>query len=108
MDILGQLDDLLKQATEERSHYYVGHVVERAVAEIASLRFKHDLDHKLADKWFERIVAAQVYCGNDDHWAITPADRLVEVEQILAGNERAIREAMNEEERIKDAGKRGI
>jgi len=38
MDIMEDLNDLIKQATEERSHYYVKSVAERARAEIATLR----------------------------------------------------------------------
>jgi hypothetical protein len=37
-DILEDLKDLHKQATVERSHYYVGSVVKRAIAEIEQLR----------------------------------------------------------------------
>jgi len=38
MDILDQLKDLHKQATKERSHYYVGSIVEKSIAEITALR----------------------------------------------------------------------
>lgn len=37
-DILGRLRDLHKQATEERSHNYVGACVRDAIAEIELLR----------------------------------------------------------------------
>lgn len=37
-DILDDLRDLHKQATTERSHYYVAATVERAISEIESLR----------------------------------------------------------------------
>ena len=37
-DILDDLRDLHKQATTERSHYYVAKTCERAIAEIESLR----------------------------------------------------------------------
>lgn len=37
-DILEDLRDLHKQATTERSHYYVAKCCERAIAEIARLR----------------------------------------------------------------------
>lgn len=37
-DILDDLKDLHKQATTERSHYYVASCCERAIAEIESLR----------------------------------------------------------------------
>jgi hypothetical protein len=37
-DILDDLRDLIKQATAERSHYYVKSCCERAIAEIESLR----------------------------------------------------------------------
>lgn len=37
-DILDDLKDLHKQATEERSHYYTGSVVLRAITEIEMLR----------------------------------------------------------------------
>ena len=38
MDIVEKLEDLIKQATEERSHYYVKSVCEEAAFEIESLR----------------------------------------------------------------------
>lgn len=38
MDIIEKLQDLLKQATTERSHYYVAHVVTEAIQEINMLR----------------------------------------------------------------------
>lgn len=34
--LLADLRDLHKQATEERSHYYVGSVVERAIKELST------------------------------------------------------------------------
>lgn len=37
-DILDQLEDLLKQATTERSHYYVAKCCRDAIAEIKRLR----------------------------------------------------------------------
>ncbi len=37
-DILDDLEELRKQATEERSHYYVKSCVERAIIEIRTLR----------------------------------------------------------------------
>lgn len=37
-DIITQLDDLLRQATVERSHFYVGSVVKKAMQEILELR----------------------------------------------------------------------
>ncbi|WP_316397322.1 hypothetical protein [Bradyrhizobium sp. 33ap4] len=37
-DILADLGDLYKQATEERSHYYTGACIRRAMTEIAALR----------------------------------------------------------------------
>lgn len=37
-DIVWKLYALYKQATEQRSHYYVGSVVQRAIAEILGLR----------------------------------------------------------------------
>lgn len=39
MDIVDQLEDLVKQATSERSHYYVAGAAERAIDEIKYLRF---------------------------------------------------------------------
>ena len=38
MDILNKLEGLHKQATEERSHYYVAGVVKAAISEITALR----------------------------------------------------------------------
>ena len=38
MTIIEQLDDLIKQATTERTHYYVKHVAEKARDEIVQLR----------------------------------------------------------------------
>jgi hypothetical protein len=40
MDILQQLEDLHKQATTERSHYYVASCCKAAIAEIVLLRAK--------------------------------------------------------------------
>jgi hypothetical protein len=40
MDILQQLEDLHKQATTERSHYYVASCCKAAIAEIVLLRTK--------------------------------------------------------------------
>ena len=37
-DILWKLKDLHKQATTERSHFYVASVVEQAIVEISALR----------------------------------------------------------------------
>lgn len=37
-DVVVKLEDLLKQATVERSHYYVGSVCREAIAEIKHLR----------------------------------------------------------------------
>lgn len=37
-DIVAKLTDLLKQATTERSHYYVASVVREAIAEIQRLQ----------------------------------------------------------------------
>ena len=37
-DVLAQLEDLFAQATKERSHYYVGSVVKKAINEITALR----------------------------------------------------------------------
>lgn len=37
-DVLDKLEDLYKQATTERSHYYVAGVVKAAIAEIRRLR----------------------------------------------------------------------
>jgi hypothetical protein len=39
-DILVRLTDLHRQATEERSHYYVGRCVSDAINEITALRKK--------------------------------------------------------------------
>ena len=38
MDIIEILDDMIKQATEERSHYYVKSTLEMAKKEILELR----------------------------------------------------------------------
>ena len=44
-DILVKLMDLHKQATTERSHYYVASCVREAIEEIAKLRIRiHDLE----------------------------------------------------------------
>ena len=50
-DIVAKLEDLLKQATTERSHYYVASCCREAIAEIMSLRkalavekFEHEFD----------------------------------------------------------------
>ena len=39
-DILERLVDLHKQATEERSHFYVGKCIRDAIYEIAQLRMR--------------------------------------------------------------------
>jgi hypothetical protein len=41
-DILDKLASLHKQATEERSHYYVGACVREAIAEIVWLRSQRE------------------------------------------------------------------
>ena len=41
MDIIEKLLDLQKQATLERSHYYVARCVTEAIQEITELRKKH-------------------------------------------------------------------
>ena len=38
MDILDRLKDLVKQATTEKSHYYVASTAAAAIAEIEALR----------------------------------------------------------------------
>lgn len=38
--LIADLEDLLVQATEERSHYYVGSVVRRALAELTATTIK--------------------------------------------------------------------
>lgn len=38
MDILDKLEDLHKQATVDRSHYYTGSLIREAIEEIADLR----------------------------------------------------------------------
>lgn len=43
-DILDDLEDLLKQATTERSHYYVAKCCRAAIAEIRRLRSKCEED----------------------------------------------------------------
>lgn len=40
MDLLDKIKDLHKQATEEKSHYYVGSVLKECFTEISCLRFK--------------------------------------------------------------------
>lgn len=37
-DVLDDLANLYKQATEERSHYYTGAVIQQAISEISRLR----------------------------------------------------------------------
>ncbi len=49
-EVLDDLTDLLKQATTERSHYYVASTVRRAIAEIIKLRkAKYDLENLVED-----------------------------------------------------------
>ncbi len=52
MDIVEKLEDLIKQATEERSHYYVKSVCEEALAEIKGLR---DREYK-EETWLRRLA----------------------------------------------------
>ena len=47
IDIIEELFDLLRQATTERSHYYVAHCVCDAIKEICKLR--HQLKLKSGD-----------------------------------------------------------
>lgn len=49
-DILVRLADLQKQATTERSHYYVAQVCTDAIKEIADLRQKLHIRNELNDK----------------------------------------------------------
>lgn len=51
MTIIEKLEDLLVQATTERSHYYVASTVKEAIEEIKRLEYLHKLDHSLADQW---------------------------------------------------------
>ena len=48
MDIIEILDDMIKQATEERSHYYTKLVLEMAKKEIIDLR--NEVDGLVEDK----------------------------------------------------------
>jgi hypothetical protein len=48
-DILDKLKDLHKQATTERSHYYVASCCVEAIAEITELRAKLAAIHKTAE-----------------------------------------------------------
>lgn len=59
MDILDRLRDLHKQATTERSHYYVASCCAGAIAEIEMLRtlWKDAVDDKHA--WAAREVRAE-------------------------------------------------
>ena len=42
-DILARLEDLHRQATEERSHYYTGKCIQDAIIEIKALRAAMEL-----------------------------------------------------------------
>lgn len=46
-DLIEKLDDLIVQATKERSHYYVKSVVEKAKWEIVLLRAERDQLRKM-------------------------------------------------------------
>lgn len=64
-DVLLRLKDLHKQATVERSHFYVGSVVHEAIDEIERLRFEIDM-HERAKKLFHRLRAIQMQKGKAD------------------------------------------
>jgi hypothetical protein len=49
-DILDRLDDLIKQATTERSHYYVANTARQAAAEIRALRRDLEARQRLMER----------------------------------------------------------
>lgn len=59
MDILDKLKDLHKQATTERSHFYVAKCCEEAIGEIAALRAGLAEAQRIAGQWRD-VVAANV------------------------------------------------
>lgn len=56
-DILDVLHDLHKQATVERSHYYTGNAIKRAIAEIERTRNERD---EWKEKWVSLAQAALI------------------------------------------------
>lgn len=57
MDILEKLQDLLKQATTERSHYYVASCCRDAIAEIERLRAVNELNGNMIREQMKTQVA---------------------------------------------------
>ena len=57
MDILDKLRDLHKQATTERSHYYVASCCNEAIAEIERLRVVNEMNTALIREQMKTQVA---------------------------------------------------
>jgi hypothetical protein len=57
MDILERLDDLHKQATTERSHYYVAKCVKDAIAEIVLLRTRIAVLNQMYAELAKKVAA---------------------------------------------------
>ena len=49
-DLLERIEDLHKQATKEKSHYYVGSILKECYTEISCLRFKLEMIKKTIEQ----------------------------------------------------------
>lgn len=63
MDILEKLRDLHKQATTERSHFYVASCCGEAIGEIARLRAELHEAQRIARQWRD-VVAENIKKAN--------------------------------------------
>lgn len=71
-DIVDDLKDLLKQATTERSHYYVADCCKRAIEEIESLR----------KSWIQDVGRLVQQVGQNNAILNEAAERLDRLEQM--------------------------
>lgn len=63
-DILNDLKDLHKQATEENSHYYTAKVIKRAISEIEQLR-QHTFTYSEVENIFKKCTEEAWKIKND-------------------------------------------
>lgn len=90
MTIIEALEDLLVQATKERSHFYVASVTRNAIAEIKRLDFLHKLDHSLADQWQKKnegLVQTLEWILENFHYT-TPAIIIGKIEEAIGKKEQ--------------------
>ena len=82
-DIVEMLRDLHRQATEERSHYYVGKCVRDSIAEIERLRVQHKRQASMNAHLAALVTDAQEELRKCQQDAIQLQARLVAAEALL-------------------------